>query len=355
LDVHSFPTRALPICALRFQSPDRAPRELWALPGVGMFRKAELEAMWKRFPSDFAGAPVKYGPSERARGDCSKVGDYVDEWGVIWTVGEPGVVGEIKRPILADEAAVGSYRLPWELLEKADFSKVDEFCAKSDRFVRGGGQTRPFERMQFLRGTEQLYVDLAYGTPAVMKLLGQLHELFVREMELWARTAVDAVFFSDDWGSQNTLLISPDMWREIFKPLYAEYCRISHRAGKFVFFHSDGNIGSIYPDLIEIGVNAVNSQLFCMDIEELGRRHRGKVTFWGEIDRQHLLPFGTVEEVKEGVRRVRRAFDDGRGGLIAQCEWGIKDPAANIAAVFEAWDEPLAAVKREKTCASQSA
>ncbi|MDP2991043.1 MAG: methyltransferase, partial [Kiritimatiellota bacterium] len=67
--------------------------------------------------------------------------------------------------------------------------------------------------------------------------------------------------------------------------------------------------------------------------------HKGKITFWGEIDRQHLLPFDTPAHVKEAVRRVRRALDDGHGGVIAECEWGIKDPAANIAAVFEAWNE----------------
>jgi hypothetical protein len=145
----------------------------------------------------------------------------------------------------------------------------------------------------------------------------------------------------DDWGSQTSLLISPAMWREIFKPLYAEYCRILHKAGKFVFFHSDGNIEAIYPDMIEIGIDAVNSQLFCMNIEELGARYKGKMTFWGEVDRQHLLPFGTPEQVKNAVRRVRSALDDGNGGVIAQCEWGLKDPEANIEAVFEGWAVPV--------------
>ena len=214
---------------------------------------------------------------------------------MVWSVGEPGVVGEIKKPILADLSAIGSYQLPWELLDKADFSRVNEACAKSERFVKVGTHARPFERLQFLRGTENALADLAYGTPEVMGLLRQLHEFYVREMEMWAATDVDGVAFMDDWGSQNALLISPAMWREIFKPLYADYCRILRKAGKFVFFHSDGNISSIYPDLVEIGIHAVNSQLFCMNIEELGVRHRGKVTFWGEIDRQHLLPFGTPE------------------------------------------------------------
>jgi uroporphyrinogen decarboxylase len=326
--------------ALRFRCPDRAPRELWALPGVWMFRRAELEALRRRFPGDFSDPPARYGPALRARGERHVAGEYVDEWGVVWQVSEPGVVGEVKQPILADDAALESYRLPWELLAQADFSAVAAHCERSDSFVKAGTQTRPFERLQFLRGTEQTLVDLAWGTPAVLRLLERLHEFFVREMEMWAATPVDGVSFMDDWGSQSSLLVAPAMWRALFKPLYAEYCRILHAAGKFVFFHSDGCIAEIIPDLIGIGVDALNSQLFCMDIEELGARHRGRITFWGEMDRQRLLPFGTPEEVKEGVRRVRRALDDGRGGLIAQCEWGLRDPAENVAAVFEAWEEP---------------
>ena len=154
---------------------------------------------------------------------------------------------------------------------------------------------------------------------------------------MWTQCDVDAICFMDDWGSQRNLLISPQMWREVFKPLYADYCRLIHDAGKFVFMHSDGHIAAIYPDLIEIGVDALNSQLFCMDIEELSK-YRGQITFWGEIDRQHLLPFGTPDEIRAAVRRVRRALDDGTGGVIAQCEFGPGARPENIVAVFEAWD-----------------
>jgi uroporphyrinogen decarboxylase len=329
------------IRTLRFETPDRVPRDLWTLPGVEAFRQEELDRIRAAYPSDFAGCEGVYGPSERARGDCNHLGDYVDEWGVTWTNAEPGVVGEVKVPVLADEAQIARYRLPWELLDEADLARAERGCSHTSRFVKAGTYVRPFERLQFLRGTENVMIDLAYGTSSVMRLLERLHEFFVREMAMWAKTPVDGVSFMDDWGSQTALLISPDMWRAIFKPLYADYCRILHDANKFVFFHSDGHIEAIYPDLIEVGVDAVNSQLFCMDIEGLGTKYRGKITFWGEIDRQHLLPFGTPDQVKEGVRRVRRALDDARGGVIAQCEWGIKDPAANIAAVFEAWNEPL--------------
>ena len=100
-----------------------------------------------------------------------------------------------------------------------------------------------------------------------------IHDYHCRDIQEWVRTDVDAIFFMDDWGAQNSLLISPDAWRELYKPLYADYCRIAHDAGKYTFMHSDGCIFDVYEDLIEIGVDAINSQLFTMDIEEIGRQN----------------------------------------------------------------------------------
>jgi hypothetical protein len=168
-----------------------------------------------------------------------------------------------------------------------------------------------------------------------------LHDFFCREMQMWADSEVDGVEFMDDWGSQDALLIAPEMWREIFKPLYRDYCEILHAKDKFAFFHSDGEISDIFGDLIDVGVDAVNSQLFAMNIERLARQFRGQVTFWGEIDRQRILPFGTIEESRQAVHRVRKALDYGNGGLIAQCEWGLDAPIHKIAAIFDQWQQPL--------------
>lgn len=327
--------------ALCFQRPDRAPRDLWTLPGIEMFRRDELEDVLSRYPSDLAKPDVTYGVAERARGTPNVVGTYLDAWGCPFTVAEDGVIGEVKEPPLADWSALDSLQPPWEILRNADFSRVNKSCAETDCFVLAGTTVRPFERMQFLRGSENLYIDLAYGTKEMMRLREIVHDFFLHEMELWAKTDVDGVSFMDDWGAQGALLIAPDMWRALFKPLYADYCRILHQASKFAFFHSDGCITEIIPDLIEIGVDALNSQLFCQDIEALGRRFKGQITFWGEIDRQYILPFGSVEDVRQAVRRVRRALDDGRGGVVAQCEWGIGVPKENIEAVFEAWLEEM--------------
>jgi hypothetical protein len=331
------------IRTLDFDGPDRAPRHLWSLAGVGMLRRDELDAVKKRFPDDMTTPAHRYGPSVRAKGEPSQVGEYTDEWGCVWTVAEVGVCGEIKRPILDDWSALETWSPPWERLEQADFSMTNASCRDIGKFTMAGYAARVFERLQFLRGTENLFVDLMMQPPELLALRDLVHAYNLRDVELWCDTDVDAVFLMDDWGSQNGLLISPALWRSFFKPLYKEYCDLAKQAGKYVFFHSDGYTMDIIPDLIEIGVDALNTQIFCMDIEELGRRFKGKLTFWGEICRQHVMPFGTVDEVRQAVRRVRRALDDGRGGVIAQCEWGVRDPKENVEAVFETWLEPLEA------------
>ena len=330
------------IKTLNHQPVDRAPRDLWTTPHTYMFRRAELDRLLKAYEWDFAGPKYSYGPAPRRKGEEAQVGSYTDAWGAVWQVAEPGVAGEIKEPILADWSDLAHYQPPWELLDQANLSEVNKSCAASSAFVKVGTEVRPFERIQFLRGTENVFMDLAYGTKEVAQLLEMLHEFFCRELNLWADTDVDGVSFMDDWGSQNALLISPETWRAVFKPLYREYCAILKAKKKYVFFHTDGFIEPIYPDLIEIGVDAVNSQLFCMNLEEIGRKYSGQITFWGEIDRQHVLPFGTEQEVRAAVRRARTALDHGRGGVIAHCSWEKGTSYENANAVFDEWSKPRA-------------
>ena len=345
-DAASLTPRERVVRALRFQRPDRAPRELWALPGVTMGRKAEFDEFNRRWPGDFGGPGGRYGASRRAEGTPGEIGSYTDEWGSVWHVSTYGVVGEVKEPAIPDWSTLARYELPTELLDEADFSEVNRVCAESTLFIKAGTMVRPFERLQFLRGSENLFYDLAYGVRELFQLRDRLHDFFLRELAMWAKTDVDGISLMDDWGAQHALLISPAQWRDVFKPLYRDYVAAIHAAGKFAFMHSDGFIEAIYPDLIEIGVDALNSQLFCMNLERLSQLYKGKITFWGEIDRQRILPFGTPEECREAVWRVRRALDDGTGGLIAECEWGVKDPRENIYSVFETWEQPRSACPR---------
>ena len=323
--------------SLNHSSLDRAPRDLWALPYISLFRSSELDEVLDAFPSDFGRPELTPGFGDKETRRLAGPGTYVDEWGSVWQVGEPGVVGEVKSPALADWSKLGTFQPPWDLVRNRDLVNVNRECEKSDLFMLSAVCARPFERLQFLRGTESLFVDLAYGTKELFTLMEMIHEFHMDDVAFWAGSNVDGVFLMDDWGANNSLLINPEVWRAVFKPLYRDYCDAIHAAGKYVFFHSDGNIEAIFGDLVEIGVDVLNSQLFRMNIEDLAVRYIGKITFWGEIDRQFVLPFGTPDDVQAAVRRVRNALDDGTGGVIAQCEWGKDNPKANIEAVFQAW------------------
>ncbi len=323
--------------ALTFNHPDRVPRDLWYLPYVGKFRRAELDALLAEFPTDIQGVGPIYPPDIYRPEGFQPAGRYRDEWGSVWYVNEPGVVGEVKEPVLADWSALADFRPPYDLIRRRDMSTITAQCNQTEKFVLSECTVRIFERLQFLRGSENLFMDIAWGSREFLQLMDMVHEYFLEDLSAWLKTDVDGIMMMDDWGANQSLLIHPRTWRELFKPKYKEYCDLVHSAGKFAFFHTDGNTESIYGDLIEVGYNAINSQLFTMDIEKLARKYKGQVTFWGEIDRQHLLPFGTPEEVRAAVRRVRSLLDDGSGGVIAECEWGKFDPAENIRAVYEAW------------------
>jgi hypothetical protein len=301
-------------------------------------RSEEVAQFLKRFPMDIELPHFTYGPGFEG-GTRAVEGTYYDEWGCPFEVRQAGLKGEVKQAPLIDWADLDSINPPFGFLESADFSQVDPQCQASDKFVLAKTKARPFERIQFLRGTENVMIDLASNSSDLDMLISMVHEFNMREMEMWSKTAVDAIFFQDDWGSQTGMLISPQMWRERFKPIYQDYCEMIKGCGKYVFYHSDGNIMAIIPDLIEMGVDALNSQLFCMDIEEIGVQFRGQITFWGEIDRQHVLPFGDVHEVHLAVSRVRTALESKNRGVIAWCEWGDDVPHKNIEAVYQAWEE----------------
>jgi len=120
--------------------------------------------------------------------------------------------------------------------------------------------------------------------------------------------------------------------------MYKEYADIAHSAGKFIMMHSDGWIESIYPDLVELGLDAVNSQLFVMDMEYLAKVAKGKLTFWGEMDRQHVLTARDPQVGRDAVREVAKHFYDPRGGYINCFEAGLGANPATVIAICEEWD-----------------
>lgn len=313
-----------------------APQHLWTLPWAELNHKEMYNRIQFEFPDDFTYAPGILNVPTIEEGNPFSIGLYRDPWGCLFTNIFEGIVGEVKEPIVRDEEwlDVDNVHIPVELLT-FDRDKVNEYCKKTDKFVLAEACPRPFEQLQFIRGTENLYMDLM-DIPENMEIfIKRMHSFYCELLEEWAKTDVDALRFIDDWGSQNSLLINPKMWREIFKPMYQDYVKIAKKYNKKIFMHSDGNINQIIPDLIEIGVDALNAQIFCIGVENL-KPYAGKLTFWGEIDRQHLLVEGTTEEIADAVKQVRSILWK-NGGCIAQCEFGPGANPHNVYEVFHTW------------------
>ena len=329
---------------LEFRNTDgRVPRDLWILPWAFNNYEDELNAILRDYPPDIIQIPDShkvYAKKPIAVGSCYELGEATDEWGVITKNIQRGLIGEVKAPIIEaddeDWEDLSRVHFPEELLT-IDTALINEFCAGTDQFVLSSDLVRPFERMQFLRGTEMLFCDLATENPAMLKMLDRVHDFYCRLEEHWCKnTNIDGFFVMDDWGTQKALLINPQLWVKYFKPKYRDYVEIAHKYNKKLFFHSDGYTLDIIPHLIELKYDAVNLQIFCIGIEQIAK-FRGQITFWGEIDRQHLLPWGSAAEIDAAVEKVRSTLW-ANGGAIAQCEFGAAANPANVRQVFKSWD-----------------
>lgn len=341
---------------LEFSFPERLPRQLWVLPWAQSHFPDALEAINRRFPGDFAGSDYLYPPSIVQKGDPYARGVYVDEWGCVFHNLQDGMIGEVHQPILEDFSEWKSIQPPYEQLPatrkqiQSMYDSIARSREKSDKFIMSGCCPRPWERYQFIRGSENALLDILMPERGFSALLKKIHDFYLKEMELWARSDVDAVSFMDDWGTQTQLLIDPSVWREVFKPLYREYCELANAYGRYVFMHSDGFIQDILPDLIEIGVHALNAQLFVMDLAWLEQTVRGRITFWGEMDRQHVLTSRNPQVGREAVRKLARHLYDPSGGIIAQLEFGPGAWPETVMAVFEEWETVHQEALSSKSC-----
>ena len=334
-------SRELVYKTLEFNNYERVPRQLWTLLWAGLNYPVELEQIRRDFPDDIIwDMKVPYKKPLKTKGNPYVAGSYIDEWGCEFKSIREGYVGEVKKPQIKEEdwKDAENVQFPEELLT-IDVDIINEYCLRTDKFIVQTDFVRPFERLQFLRGTPELLMDIALENVGMMSFLEKLHSFNCKVMEKWATTGVDALFMMDDWGSQNSLLINPKDWVRKFKPLYSDYCTIAKKHNKKIFMHSDGHTLDMLPHLIDIGVDAVNLQIFCIGLDKL-KEYKGSITFWGEIDRQWILPYATTDEVRSEVKRVYNTLWD-NGGCVAQCEFGPGAKAGNVLDVFKTWENVL--------------
>lgn len=331
-------SRDLVKATLNFENRSgRVPRQMWTLPWAYDNAGDMVRRIQKEFPDDIVTAPAILKKPTIACGDEYAVGEFTDAWGCKFTNIHKGVIGEVKEPLVKEEdwSDWENIHIPVELLD-FDVDAVNQFCRNTDKFVIAGCCPRPFEQLQFIRTTQEFYMDLVDPPEAMLRFMDKMFAFYCELQEKWAKTEVDALNFMDDWGSQNGLLINPVAWDKYFRRFYKEFIDIARRNGKKTFMHSDGNTLAIYPRLIDLGLDALNSQIFCMGIDQL-EQFKGKITFWGEIDRQHLLPNGSKEDIVQAVTQVKERLWD-NGGCIAQCEFGPGAREENVYTVFETWN-----------------
>lgn len=323
--------------AIRFQTPDRIPLVYGILPGAVDNYGPDLARIMHTYPSDFAGQDgALKGTHELSH---YRPGTDVDAWGSVWKNTGLGTEGQVEGHPLSQWEALQRFRPPDPGAE--DWQGLDELIQRGreqGKFVMPGAG-RLFERMHFLRGYDRLLFDIADSRPEVERLRDLVLEHDLAVAELMAARDVDGISYMDDWGTQNALMIRPDIWRRLFKPAYRRLAQVAHDAGKAFYFHSDGCIKEIIPDLIEIGVDVLNPQFSCHDLAELATLCRGRVCVATDLDRQHVIPHGTPDEVRVYTQSVIDAFDHPGGGLIGRVEAGPDTPAANIEAAYATFAE----------------
>jgi uroporphyrinogen decarboxylase len=253
------------------------------------------------------------------------VDQYQDEWGVTWRTIEYQTrfgSGKYTEPFghpLADDTALESYLPPDpqrpELYLEAE-RVIHDY--KEEYWIVGVTPTTIFESAWGLRGYERLMMDMATDPAVANRVLELPYQYHLVVTQQLVRMGVDMIWLGDDMGGQKSMLMSPKMWRTYFKPRMAELIASLRAINPQVkvAYHTDGVVYPIIPELIEIGIDVLNPiQPLAMDPVKLKRDYGDRLCFWGSIDLQRTMPFGTPEDVKEEVWE-RLATIGREGGLI---------------------------------------
>ncbi len=266
---------------------------------------------------------------------------YRDSYGGIWRADR--LPFHLETPPLA-EAEWGDYVFPKpevfyrpEMKEKARIT-----CANNpDSFIIGGLGWGLFERSWNLRGFENLLMDVVAEPEFVEEMLDKLTDLYIAFVEYTADLPIDGILFGDDWGDQRGIIIGPERWRTLLKPRWARIYAAVHAHGKVVMSHSCGSVTEIIPDLIEIGLDVLESvqpEAAKMNPYELKKRFGDKITFWGALGSQSTIPFGTTTEVTAEIQRLAREMGEGGGYIMAPAKpLQSETPVENAVAILDAF------------------
>ena len=272
---------------------------------------------WRRMDGAISGATVV-----NYRGSMPPL-DGVDAWGVRWQGGvaggqewQPEIMAYAVAHPLADLALLEQYRFP-DPEDPATMAGLLDGVDRKQSLVVGALPFLLFERAHLLAGMENLLLYMAMEPDRVWALLRRVADFQIRMVERYAEAGVEAIRATDDYGTQEALMVSPRMWRDLVKPELARICRAIKAAGLILFLHTCGRVVDIVPDLIEVGVDVLDPiQSLSNDLPALKREYGDQISFMGGVDTQYLLTRGTPAEIESTVRDRIRVMGAAGGYII---------------------------------------
>ena len=243
------------------------------------------------------------------------------EWGYEWTKLNDGTMGQPEKPVIKDWIDLDSYSFP-QLNPTGRTNGVEAFKKQAgSRYLLASLCISGFTTYMFIRGFQNAMLDFIDEAEQSVELLDAIFSFENALIALTAEVGFDGIHFADDWGTQDELIISPVLWRRIFKPRYASQFDYAHSLGLHVWFHCCGNITSIVPDFYDTGVDVMNiSQPNVVDVPKVATILKGKQCFMVPISYQTVSISGTPEDIKAEARRLYTELGTENGGFIGYVE-----------------------------------
>jgi len=271
-------------------------------------------------------------------------GTMVNEWGMRFK--SCGLYNEFCEYPLAGAESVSdieNYTFPDPLAEgRYDAAKKAVAEYRKGYAIFGDLECAMFETAWYLVGLEKFLMDMAMEKPYIFALLDKVIEINTEVGKQLITAGADVIWAGDDFGGQNGMVMSPETWRKVFKPRIRRMFEQFRRARPDIklAWHSCGSIVPIIPDFIEIGLdilNPIQPKAAGMEPKFLKDNYGKDLTFFGGIDLQELMPYGTPRQIRDEVKR-RIEILGKNGGYIVAPAHNIQDdtPLENIFALFEA-------------------
>lgn len=338
------------IAALEHRTPDRVPRDFWAVDEIWDRLKQYFHTESKDEVLDYLNVDIRrvrpdyIGPPIKVLED----GSYLLPDGTHRKkiANQFGSHEEYASFPLASYETVEEM-LEWDRWPRADQYDWDGFAKKignkNERYFIKLDLGGPFERSWSLRGYEQYLMDMAVEPEIPHAIMEKLTSYYIDYLTCAMEAAgdkIDMVYTWDDIACQNSLLMSPQMWDEFVKPYHVRIDQVIHSYGKRVMYHSCGAVLPMIPRLIDLPIDVLNPlqplAAGMSDLKGIKQKYGDQLTFHGAIDIQHLLPNGTPDEVYAEVQRVSSILGENGGYILCSAHFIQADtPIENVLALYK--------------------